>query len=101
MTTRTRLAAAPEIPTLDESGLAGYDFGGGSGLLAPKDTPAAVLKKLEADARASIRSAAVREQFNANGLIAVGSSSSEFAATLKTEIARLAPLIRATGATVD
>ena len=99
VTTRTRLAAAPELPTLDESGLAGYEFGGGSGLLAPKGTPAAVLHKLETDARAAI--AAVREQFAAHGLIAVGSSSAEFAATLKSEIARLAPLVRASGARIE
>lgn len=99
VTTRTRLAAAPELPTLDQSGLAGYEFGGGSGLLAPKGTPVAVLQKLETDARAAI--AAVRDQFAAHGLIAVGSSAAEFAATLKTEIARIAPLVRASGARVE
>ena len=101
VTTRTRLAAAPEVPSLDESGLAGYEFGGGSGLLAPRSTPTPILRKLEADARAAIGSAAVREQFSALGLISVGSSSVEFAAALKSEIARLAPLVRASGARVE
>ena len=99
VTTRSRLAAAPELPTLDESGLKGYEMGGGSGLLAPKGTPSEILKKLELDVRAAIH--AVREQYAANGLIAVGSSSAEFAANLKSEIARLAALIRATGAKVE
>ena len=44
---------------------------------------------------------AVREQFDANGLIAVGSAATEFAAYLKSENARWAPIIRATGAKVD
>ena len=101
VTTRTRLATAPDLPTLDESGLKGYDFGGGSALLAPKGTPPAVLKKLEADARAALASPSVREQFALNGLIPVGNSSAEFAANQKAEIARLAPLVRASGAKVE
>jgi tripartite-type tricarboxylate transporter receptor subunit TctC len=101
VTSKSRLASAPELPTLHESGLTGYEVGGGSGLLAPKGTPPEVLKKLEADARAAIASPSVREQFSANGLISVGSSATEFAAYLKTEIARWAPVIRATGAQVD
>ncbi len=74
---------------------------GGSGVLAPKGTPAAILKKLETDLRSVLTSAEVREQYAANGLMAVGSSSAEFAAYMKSEIARWAPLIRASGATVD
>jgi len=101
VTTRTRLALAPDIPTLDESGLAGFEVGGGSGVLAPKGTPGAILKKLESDLRSVLTSAEVREQYAANGLVAVGTSSAEFAAYMKSEIARWAPLIRATGATVD
>jgi tripartite-type tricarboxylate transporter receptor subunit TctC len=101
VTTRSRLALAPELPTLDESGLAGYEVGGGSGVLAPKGTPGVILKKLETALRSVLASTEVREQYAANGLIAVGSSSAEFAAYLKSEIARWAPLIRATGATVD
>jgi len=101
VTTKTRLALAPDVPTLDESGLSGYEVGGGSGVLAPKGTPAAILKKLETDLRGVLNSAEVREQYAANGLIAVGSGSAEFAAYMKSEIARWAPLIRATGATVD
>ncbi|HMH17919.1 MAG TPA: tripartite tricarboxylate transporter substrate binding protein [Burkholderiales bacterium] len=101
VTTRTRLALAPEVPTLDESGLPGFEVGGGSGLLAPKGTPSAILKKLETDVCGVLTSPEVREQYAANGLIAVGSSSAEFAAYMKEEIARWAPLIRATGASVD
>src|SRR5258708_2830978 len=101
VTTKTRLALAPDVPPLDESGLAGYEVGGGSGVLPPKSTPAAILKKLETDLRGVLHSAGVRGQDAPHGLIAVGSSSAEFAAYMKSEIARWAPLIRATGATVD
>ena len=70
-------------------------------MLAPKGTPGAILKKLESDLRSVLNSAEVREQYAANGLVAVGTSSADFAAYMKSEIARWAPLIRATGATVD
>lgn len=101
VTTRDRLAAAPDIPTLDESGLAGYEVGGGSGLLAPRGTPPAIVRKLERDVRSVLASAEVREEYAANGFTAVGSSSAEFAAHLNSEIARWAPVIGATGMKVD
>ena len=105
VTTKTRIPMAPDIPTLDEtggdSGLKGYEVGGGSGLLAPRGTPPEVLRKFETDVRAALNTPSVREQYAANGLIAVGSSAQEFGAYLKSEIARWAPVIRATGAQVD
>ena len=101
VTTATRIHSAPDVPTLSESGLKGYEVGGGSGLLAPRATPAPIVKKLEDDARRALNLPAVREQFDANGLIAVGSAAADFAAYLKSENARWAPIIRATGAKVD
>src|SRR5258707_15046676 len=86
VTTKTRLALAPDIPTLDESGLAGFEVGGGSGVLAPKGTPPAILKKLESDLRSVLNSAEARAQYAANGLIAVGSTSAGFAASMESEI---------------
>ena len=61
VTSKARLLAAPEIPTVGESGVPGYEVGGGTGLLAPRGTPSAILKKIEADAREAIN--AVREQY--------------------------------------
>ena len=99
VTSSARLPAAPEIPTVAESGVPGFEVGGGTGLLAPRGTPPAILKKLEADVREAVM--AVREAYQANGLVAAGSSAAEFAATLKAENARWAPVIKATGAQVD
>src|SRR5207237_644158 len=64
-------------------------------------SPGAHLKKRWTSLRSVLNSAAVGEQYAANGMIAGGSGSAEFAAYMKSEIARWAPLIRATGATVD
>jgi tripartite-type tricarboxylate transporter receptor subunit TctC len=101
VTSKSRLPAAPELPTVDGSGVPGFESGGGTGFLAPKGTPTAIVNKLETDARAAINDPKVREQFIANGLIPLGNSSAEFAAALRTEIARLAPIIRASGAKVE
>ena len=99
VTSRTRLVAAPAIPTVSEAGLPGFEVGGGTGVLAPRGTPAELLKKLETDIREAV--AGVREQYAANGLVAVGGSRAEFAANLKAENARWSPIIKATGAQVD
>src|SRR3989442_7955524 len=48
VTTKTRLSLAPDVPTLGESSLAGFEVGGGSAVLAPKSTPSPILKKLAA-----------------------------------------------------
>ncbi|MDB5581141.1 MAG: bug [Bradyrhizobium sp.] len=99
VTSRARLVSAPDLPTIAESGLPGYEVGGGTGLLAPRGTPVAVVRKLEADAREAISS--IHEQYSANGLVAVGGSAVDFATNLKSENARWAPVIKATGAQVD
>jgi tripartite-type tricarboxylate transporter receptor subunit TctC len=101
VTSKSRLPAAPELPTVDASGVPGYESGGGTGFLAPKGTPQAIVKKLETDARAAINDPKVREQYVANGLIPVGNTGAEFASALKAEIARLAPIIKASGAKVE
>src|SRR5258708_16970715 len=61
VTTKTRLALAPDVPTLDESGLPGYEVGGGSGVLAPKGTPAAILKNLQTHLRGVLNPAEMRQ----------------------------------------
>lgn len=101
VSTAVRQAFAPEMPTVAESGLAGYEAGGGSGLLAPRGTPRAVVDRLYEDVSRALALPAVREQYAKNGLHPVASSPAEFAAHIKSEIARWAPVIRATGATVD
>jgi tripartite-type tricarboxylate transporter receptor subunit TctC len=99
VTSMVRLPAAPDVPTVNESGVPGFDVGGGTGMLAPHGTPPAILKKLEADVREAVM--AVREQYQAYGLVAAGTSAADFAALLKSENARWAPVIKATGAQVD
>jgi tripartite-type tricarboxylate transporter receptor subunit TctC len=92
---------APELPTVAESGLPGFEIGGRAGLLAPKGTSQSIINKVHADMATVMAMPAVREHFVASGYVIVASSPEEFASSLKTEIERWAPIIKASGARVD
>jgi tripartite-type tricarboxylate transporter receptor subunit TctC len=101
VTTADRMPFAPELPTVAESGLPGFEIGGRAGLLAPKGTSQSIINKVHADMATVMAMPAVREHFVASGYVIVASSPEEFASSLKTEIERWAPIIKASGARVD
>ena len=78
----------PEVPTLDESGLKGFDVTIWLGLWAPAGLPADVLAKLNADVIAALKSPKVQELFVAQDAHAVGSSPGDFAARVRDELTR-------------
>lgn len=98
VTTSTRSTFFPEVPTMDEAGVKGYEFSTWYGLLVPAGTPAAVVERLNAETRKALSSAAVKEQFAAQGLEATPSTVREFGAYLKSEVAKWARVIKASGA---
>jgi tripartite-type tricarboxylate transporter receptor subunit TctC len=67
VTTESRLASAPDIPTVDEAGLAGFHFSFWQALWAPKGTPAPVMDKLNAAVAASLADPAIRQRFAEQG----------------------------------
>jgi tripartite-type tricarboxylate transporter receptor subunit TctC len=93
-----RSAAAPELPTLAESGVPGYEVTAWFGLLAPKGTPREITAKLHTVAVKALRSAETRERLGREGLETVGSSPSEFAAYLQTEARKWAKAVEISGA---
>jgi tripartite-type tricarboxylate transporter receptor subunit TctC len=101
VTAADRMPFAHELPTVAESGLAGFEIGGRAGLLAPKGTPASIINKVHADMARVMAIPSVREHFAANGLVIVASTPEQFATSLKHEINRWAPIIKASGAKVD
>jgi tripartite-type tricarboxylate transporter receptor subunit TctC len=101
VTTANRLSNTPDLPTMAEVGFPGVKYDGGVGLVAPKGTPAAVIKKISDDSAKALAAHAVREQFFANGLEPVGSTPEAFAAHIKSEIPRWAQIIRRSGAKLD
>lgn len=98
VTTATRSSFFPDVPTMDEAGVKGYEFSTWYGLLVPAGTPAAVVERLNAQTRKALSSAAVKEQFAAQGLEPTPSTVQEFAAYLKNEVAKWARVIKASGA---
>ena len=100
-TSLARLPVLPDVPTLDESGLKGFDAVGWNGLLAPAGTPREIVARLNAEVVRILRAADVREQLTAQGADIVGNSPDEFAAWIRGEIKKWAGVVRDSGAKLD
>jgi tripartite-type tricarboxylate transporter receptor subunit TctC len=97
----TRANAMPELPTLAESGLQGFDTGVWFGLLAPAKTPPAVIERL-AKATAQARdSAELKSQFGSQGIDVLDGGPKEFGEYIRNEIAKWAQVIKAAGVKLD
>ena len=94
VTSLQRSAALPEVPTLDELGLKGFESVAWNGLTAPAKTPRDVLMKINADVVRIVGSPELRERLKAEGSDPVGSSPEQFAAFLRNEIAKWAKVIK-------
>jgi tripartite-type tricarboxylate transporter receptor subunit TctC len=93
-TGRQRSTLLPDVPTVAESGIAGYEFKTWMALLAPKDTPAAIIDRLHRSAAAAVKDPSLRPQLAAQGFVAVGNSPAEFQAELASDYQRIADVIR-------
>lgn len=101
VTSRERLPAMPEIPTVAESGLPDYESSQWYGVLAPAGTPPDVLNLLNSHIEKIMRDPAMRSRMSGDGLVPIGGSREQFRFHIKTEIEKWAKLISASGATVD
>jgi tripartite-type tricarboxylate transporter receptor subunit TctC len=92
-----RSAAAPGIPTIAETGMPGFDSVTWFGVLAPAGTPREIVGKLGAELRRIAQSRAVADQLIAQGADPIGSTAEEFAARIKSDIAKWAVIIKTAG----
>ena len=97
VTSLKRSPALPELPTVDESGVRGFEVTLWGGLLAPAGTPATILRKLHLETVKALAQPDVRAKFADLGLETIGNSPDEFAAAVKSEIPRWARLIKESG----
>jgi tripartite-type tricarboxylate transporter receptor subunit TctC len=97
ITSRKRSALVPDLPTMEEAGVAGYEMVGWNGVFVPKGTPDDITGKLHAALVSVLRSPAVKEQMAGLGADAIGNPQSEFAAFVKAESARWGAIIREKG----
>ncbi|MDR6215574.1 tripartite tricarboxylate transporter substrate binding protein [Paracidovorax wautersii] len=91
--TAQRLPALPDVPTVAEQGFKGFEMTQWYGLMAPSKWPKAHLAKLEAEAIKAARSTLVKEKLAQETALAVGNTSAEFDAFIKSEQARWKPVI--------
>jgi tripartite-type tricarboxylate transporter receptor subunit TctC len=92
-----RAAAAPELPTVAESGLKGYAVDAWFGIVVPGKTPADIVAKLSGAVVAAVKSPDVRGRFEQLGYDSIGSTSAEFAAQIRADIEKFAKIIKAAG----
>lgn len=101
VTTSTRSSAAPEIPTVAEAGVPGYDANAWFGVFAPSGTPPAVINRLHTEIVKIVKLPDVRDRFLALGGEPVGSTPAEFAAFFRNEVAKWGKVVKESGARAD
>ena len=98
VTTAKRSAFFPEIPSMDEAGVRGYEFSTWYGLLVPARTPRSIVDRLNQEMARVLGSGAVNDQFASQGLEAAHTSPQEFGVYLKSEVEKWAKVVKASGA---
>ena len=101
VTSKKRSAALPDVPTIAESGLAGFAVAPWFGLLAPASTPADVVARINDDVAALMMTKEVIDAFAAQGAEPFRTTPAEFGALLRSDIERWAVVVRESGAKVD
>jgi tripartite-type tricarboxylate transporter receptor subunit TctC len=101
VTTAKRSSFFPEVPTMDEAGVRGYEFDTWYGLLMSARTPRAIIDRVNREMAKVAGSPTVKEQFTPQGLETAHTSPEEFASYLKSEVSKWGKVIRASGARPD
>jgi tripartite-type tricarboxylate transporter receptor subunit TctC len=101
VTTPTRTAVMPELATVDELGLKGFDATTRHGLVVPAKTPKDIVSTLHRATVAALNDAGVKKQLGDLGVDIVGSTPESFAAYIKAEIPKWTAIVKASGATLE
>lgn len=101
VTTRKRTAILPELPTMDEAGLPGFEASTWHGLVAPAATPPEVIAKLHSAAVKALQDKGVQASLARLGVDIVGDTPAEFKVYIAAEVPKWAAIVKASGATID
>jgi len=101
VTSTTRSKVVPELPTVAESGLPGYEYGGWYGLWVAGKTPEALVRRLNEDLNQALQDAKLRQRFLEVGIESQGGSSEKFASYLAAEFQKWAKVARAANIRVE
>jgi tripartite-type tricarboxylate transporter receptor subunit TctC len=97
----TRVTFMPDVPTLDEQGLKGYDVRAWTGLVAPIGTPAPILDRMNQEVVKAVTAPEMQKRIYDLQLVPVGSTREQFTAYLKSEIAKWGHAVKVSGATIE
>jgi tripartite-type tricarboxylate transporter receptor subunit TctC len=101
VTSLTRAASLPDVPTISEAGLKGYEMSVWQGLVAPAKTPEAIVTRLNREVVAILQMPETRQRLAAQGLEPIGGTSGRFGAYIAAEFAKWGNVIRHAGITID
>jgi tripartite-type tricarboxylate transporter receptor subunit TctC len=101
VTTLNRSAALPDIPTINESGVPGFEASSWFGVLAPAGTPKEIVNRLHDDIVKALNTPALKKSMQAQGAEPVGDTPEQFAEHIRTEIAKWAKVVKQSGAHID
>jgi tripartite-type tricarboxylate transporter receptor subunit TctC len=101
VTTAKRTSAIPELPTIAEAGVPGYEFDNWYGLWAPAGTPAAVVRKINEEVNRALMTPALQTRFAESGIETMGGSPERFAAYLASELKKWSAVARDAGIKAD
>ena len=97
MSTARRSRAVPDLPTIAEAGVPGFDVGGWYGVLAPAKTPPVIISLLSREIVKALKAPEVGERFAADGSEPLGRTPEDFTAYIKSELAKWAKVVKETG----
>jgi tripartite-type tricarboxylate transporter receptor subunit TctC len=101
VTSAQRVKSMPDLPTMAEAGVPGYDFTAWAGLAAPAGTPDPIIKKLYGEIARILATPEAREWFESFGVEPGGEPPDVFAALVRTEYSKMGDVIRATGIKIE
>jgi tripartite-type tricarboxylate transporter receptor subunit TctC len=101
VTSAKRAAAAPNVPTIAEAGLAGFDVNPWFGLLAPASTPPAIVRQINSDVAAALREKDTVEKFTGQGAVPLITTPEQFLALLQADVEKWGKVVKASGAKLD
>ena len=98
ITGATRSKALPQVPTVAEAGVPGYEAGSWYGILGPSGMDRGIVDLLSREIAAAMKAPDVQQRLDSEGVVAIGSTPAEFAAHIKKEHARMAQVVKSSGA---
>ena len=101
VTSIKRMSTLPDVPTIAEQGVPGFEALAWTGMMAPKGTPPAIVEKLNAALNKALKDPAVVAEFSRNGSYALGGTPAEFQRFLLSETERWGKAVKASGAQID